>query len=499
MRVRKSAIDRLGLLLLSAAAWMGGCGGPQDPDVPPSRQGANPPLPTAPPANPVAAPTPGLDPDFQVVPGPLPGDQHFDFPKVLARGQMLRPIVDQRQLALLQSRYDLGNQPTAVTMTRGRPVQGGVRARLPEGVTWDALSAMSPEQIKTRGLFPAGFLPLPHPNQDEGGMVLPKPTIDEIRAQTARDLQRFDLDFDLPDHLLPEFPPAIFLTTRPDLGDVSQGKVVTFANFYELFKNILTPKQLDGLRLLLTPFPQQQFNLTDDRRTVEPSQGIACLECHINGHTNGATHLVQDIRPQEMRNRVDTPTLRGVNIQRLFGSQRALMTVEDFTEFEQRGAYFDGDTVSAQKKGMNVLDRGEQVHPMAEIQRMLDFPPAPKLDIYGHLDPKKATAAELRGEALFNGKARCVSCHPAPFYTDLLMHDLAVDRFFTHRRINSLVTKPDGPIKTFPLRGIKESPPYFHDGRLLTLDDTIEFFNLILQTRLNTQQKKDLLAFLLVL
>ena len=49
-----------------------------------------------------------------------------------------------------------------------------------------------------------------------------------------------------------------------------------------------------------------------------------------------------DIRPQEFRHRLDTPSLRGVNIQRLFGSQRALKSIEDFTEFEQRAAYFDG-------------------------------------------------------------------------------------------------------------------------------------------------------------
>ncbi len=84
------------------------------------------------------------------------------------------------------------------------------------------------------------------------------------------------------------------------------------------------PKQLDGLRLLLTPFPQQQFNATADRRSAKPSQGVACFDCHANGHTNAATHLVGDIRPQALRHRIDTPTLRGVNIQRLFGSQRAL-------------------------------------------------------------------------------------------------------------------------------------------------------------------------------
>ena len=53
-------------------------------------------------------------------------------------------------------------------------------------------------------------------------------------------------------------------------------------------------------------------------------KGVACFDCHVNGHTSAATHLVGDIRPQSHRRRIDTPSLRGVNIQRLFGSQRAL-------------------------------------------------------------------------------------------------------------------------------------------------------------------------------
>src|SRR5260370_32932122 len=69
-----------------------------------------------------------------------------------------------------------------------------------------------------------------------------------------------------------------------------------------------------------------------DRRSEKPSMGVACFDCHANGSTNGATHLVGDIRPQEFRHRIETPALRGVNIQRLFGSQRALKTVEDCTE-----------------------------------------------------------------------------------------------------------------------------------------------------------------------
>src|SRR5207253_1108832 len=117
------------------------------------------------------------------------------------------------------------------------------------------------------------------------------------------------------------------------------------------------------------------------------------------------THLVWDIRPQPFRHRIDTPSLRGVNIQRLFGSQRALKSVEDFTEFEQRAAYFDGDPVTATKKGVNILERGSQVHFMAEFQELLD-------------------------------------------------------------------------------------------GRLLTLEDTVEFFNVVLGVKLSEAEKKDLVAFL---
>jgi cytochrome c peroxidase len=420
-----------------------------------------------------------------------------DFPTVMQKMSAAKPEIMQRQQNLLSERYDLSDRPAqGVTMGRGKAVQGGVRVKLPAGVTWQQLAATPPDQIRNKGLFPKGFLPLPHPNHPEGGMVFPHFEIEEVKQQEGRDLTRFDLDFDLPDQFLPEFPAAIYLTTRPDLGDVSQGKLVTNQNYYELFRGILNPKQLEGLRLLLTPFPQQQFNLTADRRSAKPSMGVACFDCHANGHSNGATHLVGDIRPQEFRHRIETPSLRGVNIERLFGSQRALKTVEDFTEFEQRAAYFDGDPVIATKKGVNVLERGSQVHFMSEFQELLDFPPAPKLTVMGKLDPAKASPAELHGQEVFFGKGQCSSCHEPPYYTDNSMHNLQAERFYKFQVVNHMVAGADGPIKTFPLRGIKDSPPYMHDGRLLTLDDTVEFFNLILGTKLTDQEKKDLVSFL---
>lgn len=420
-----------------------------------------------------------------------------EFTAIMSRMSAAKPAIMKRQQALLEERYDLSNRPAkGETMSRGKAIQEGVRVKLRKGATWEKLAQMSPEEMSAQDLFPLGFMPLPHPNHPEGGMIFPKFHIDEVKKQEERDLTRFDLDFDLPDHVLPEFPPPIFLTTRPDLGDVSKGKLVTIENFFELFNGILNPKQLEGLRLLVTPFAQQQFNQTEDRRSARPHRGVMCFECHANGHTNGAAHLVGDIRPQEFRHRIETPTLRGVNIQRLFGSQRALKSVEDFTEFEQRAAYFDGDPVIATKKGVNILDRGSQVHFMAEFQALLDFPPAPKLGVDGKLHPKRASQAELRGQTLFFDKAKCGTCHPAPYYSDNLMHNLRTERFFKPRTINGMMASADGPIKTFPLRGIKDSPPYLHDGRLMTLEDTVEFFNLILELALTPQEKSDLVAFM---
>lgn len=423
-----------------------------------------------------------------------------DFGTMVKRLQKDKPAFAKRQQDLLIERYDLADRPAqGVTMSKGKPVQEGVRVRLSKDITWEKLAAMSPEDIKSKNLWPAGFYPLPHPHHEAGGMIFPQALIDETKLQTGRDLTRFDLDFDFPKHLVPEFPAPIYLTTRSDLGDVSRGQLVTLNNYYGLFKDIVNPKQLEGLRLLVTPFPQAQFNATDDRRSLHASQGVACFDCHANGHTNAATHTVGDIRPNEHRHRIDTPTLRGVNVQQLFGSQRALKTVEDFTEFEQRAAYFDGDPAQATRKGVNILERGSQVHFMSEFESILDFPPAPKLNVMGKLNPAKASETELRGQALFFGKAQCSSCHTPPHYTDNTMHNLRVERFFNEKIINGRKASADGPIKTFPLRGIKDSPPYLHDDRLLTLDDTVEFFNLVLELKLNDREKKDLVAFLRVL
>ena len=390
-----------------------------------------------------------------------------------------KPQLMQRHMQLLNERFNLsGKVDKTATMSGGKPIPIGPTAKLKGGTSWQSLGNLSAQEIKQKGIFP--YLPLPHVSPGGGGLVVPGEQL-----KTHPELVRFDMEFDLPEAYLPEFPAPLYLISRPDLGDVSGGDEITINNYYDKLNGILTPFQLDGIRLLLTPVAQQQFNVTADRKADIAQDAVACFTCHVNGHSSGVFHLNPDNRPQETRFRIDTPSLRGVNIQHFFGSKRALRTLEDFSEVEAKTAYFDGDPVIALKKGARRFTR-EEIAAMAAMQNMIAFPPAPKLSIHGTLDAAKASQSELRGEAIFS--RACASCHTPPYYTDNSAHDLQVERFYEGRA--------EGLIKTFPLRGIKDSPPYLHDGRLLTLEDSVEFFNLVLELKLNTTEKVDLVAFL---
>lgn len=396
-----------------------------------------------------------------------------------------RPAVVKRANALLAERYDLsGKVDPSVKMSGGKkPVPVGPTARL-KGISWDQLAALTPAEIKRRGVFP--YPPMQHPLEPAGGGALFPPS----QLRTHPEFDRVDAAFDIPDAYLPEFPPPMFLTTHPELGDVSKGQEIGLDNYYALLGNVLAPLQLDGLRLLVVITPTQQFNQTEDRATWATSDGVSCFSCHINGHTTGQFHRAPDLRPAADRTRLETPTLRGMFAHRTFGSKRNIRTLEDFSEVEANTAYFDGDDTAAQRKGARRFNR-QEIAAMAAFQNIIDFPPAPKLLPLGDLDPAQGTPAELRGEALFRGKARCQTCHPTEYFIDNMSHDLRVERFYAGR--------PEGIFKTFSLRGIKDTPPYLHDGRLLTLEDTVEFFNLVLGTKLSAAEKHDLVAYLRVL
>jgi cytochrome c peroxidase len=407
-------------------------------------------------------------------------DLDMPFAEFKRRMERQRPEVDRRARHVLESRFDLTCRTRpGVVMSRGKPQPIGPAARLPKGVaSWEEYAALAPAAIREADTFP--WKPLDHPLHSTAHMIFP-PAWTRVHPEH----ERFDVGFDIPDCFLPEFPPPLYLTTHAELGDVTRGVEITYANYFEMFNGILTPEQLEGLRLLVTPFQTTWFNVTHHRVTAAPSQGVACLSCHVNGHTNGAFELAPDSRPNYARLRVDTPTMRGNHSQLLFSSKRSIRTMDHFAEVEE---YFDGDTAMLAAIGGRTLQKA-QTNRMGDFNALIDFPPAPKLGVLNRLIPELATPAELRGEALFNGKAQCAACHPAvTHFTDNAMHDLKLERFYDGR--------PEGPIKTFPLRGIKDSPPYLHDGRVLTLEDAVELFDIVLGTRLAAEEKRDLVAYL---
>jgi cytochrome c peroxidase len=395
------------------------------------------------------------------------------------RAQKPQLMADIR--AYMASRYDFsGRALPGVSMTRGKPIMRGPVARVAASLTFDELGRLKPDEIKRRDLFP--YKPLAHPLQTTAHMVFP-PAWTKVHPEHTR----IDVDLDIPDEYLPEFPPPMFLTTHKELGDVTRGKEVTLQNYFQMFNGLLTPEQMEGLKELLRPTPTTWFNQTEFRVTREPSSGVTCFSCHVNGHTNGAIALAPDSRPNQARLRVDTPSLRGNFDLMQFSSKRSIRSMDHFSEVEE---YFDGDQGMMIAIGPRAAQR-QVTNRMGDFNAILDFPPAPKLSPLMRLVSDGRPSAELRGEALFHGKAQCFVCHYGPAFTDDYMHDLQVERFYSGR--------PEGPIKTFPLRGIKDSPPYLHDGRAPTLHDAVEFFNLVLALQLTSQEKEDLVAFLLCL
>ncbi len=393
-----------------------------------------------------------------------------------------RPTLMADVAEYMASRFDFhGTAMPDRFMSGGKPIMAGPVARLRDDAdSYEALAELSPEQIREKGLFP--YPPLAHPLQSTAHMVFPDTWI-----AVHPEHERIDVGHDFPDAYLPEFPPPLFLTTHKELGDVAQGREITLENYYEIFDGLLTAEQMEGLKELLRPSPTTWFNQTTHRLTLEPSTGVACLDCHVNGHANGAFALGPDARPNMARLRVDTPSMRGNYDLMQLSSKRSIRSMDHFAEVEE---YFDGDPGMQQAIGPRAAQR-QVTNRMGDFNAIIDFPPAPKLGPLMKLIPAKASEQELRGEALFHGKAQCATCHAGPAFVDDYLHDLQVERFYLGR--------PEGPIKTFPLRGIKDSPPYLHDGRAPTLADAVEFFNLVLELHLTREEKADLVAYLLCL
>jgi len=121
-------------------------------------------------------------------------------------------------------------------------------------------------------------------------------------------------------------------------------------------------------------------------------------------------------------------------------------------------------------------------------QLVLDAPTPPA----GSFD----SAAAARGKTVFEGPAKCATCHVPPLYTDAgwNMHsnaEIGIDDFQASR-------SPDGKYRTTPLRGLfaHAKGGFYHDGRFATLDDVVAHYDTALALGLTAGQQSDLVEYL---
>jgi cytochrome c peroxidase len=103
------------------------------------------------------------------------------------------------------------------------------------------------------------------------------------------------------------------------------------------------------------------------------------------------------------------------------------------------------------------------------------------------------TAAD-RGQALFNSKAKCASCHASPLFADNVLHtgaEIGIDDFEAQR-------SPTGKYRTMPLPGLftKLKGGFYHDGRFATLNDVVNHYNNHFSLNLSSSEKQDLVEYL---
>lgn len=100
-----------------------------------------------------------------------------------------------------------------------------------------------------------------------------------------------------------------------------------------------------------------------------------------------------------------------------------------------------------------------------------------------------------RGRSLFDGAARCSTCHVGTLFTDVnkgVLHtpaEVGQDPAYAARSVT-------GKYRTTPLRGLAQHSPYFHDGSAATLLDVVNHYNSLFSLNLSAAQKADLVAYL---
>ncbi len=226
------------------------------------------------------------------------------------------------------------------------------------------------------------------------------------------------------------------------------------------------------------------------RPDLAKARWISCNTCHIEGEHDGRTWLVQYIgtvppgaTPIITRNTTSLLGMVETYPLRWSAEWNESADSEFSVRFEQFGTGLIHDGEMNPTLGPPNQGRSYDLDSLAAFIDSLAVPTR----------THTLTPAESRGKAIFeSAETRCASCHLAPLYTDLKVHDVgtadAYGEWF-------------GPLMDTPtLRFLYDSAPYLHDGSAVTLRDVLTIKNPNdehgVTSHLTEQELDDLIAFL---
>jgi hypothetical protein len=171
-------------------------------------------------------------------------------------------------------------------------------------------------------------------------------------------------------------------------------------------------------------------------------------------------------------------------------------------EMNGQGIFYDARLDNASQ--YPVAARARLGHKKSEVDMITSKLPALhfyQLALPAPKPPEGSFNAEAakRGEAIFNAKAKCATCHVPPLYTEPgnnlhKAEDIGIDAFQSSR-------SPERLYRTAPLRALWSMDKihkggFYHDGRFATLNDVVAHYNTFLKLGLTEAEVNDLIEYL---
>ncbi|MEB3238339.1 MAG: cytochrome c peroxidase [Candidatus Sericytochromatia bacterium] len=257
----------------------------------------------------------------------------------------------------------------------------------------------------------------------------------------------------------------------------------------------------------ITPVPSAEFALGErlfGDPTLSSNGKMSCASCHQDALGGGdGLKLGIDKDGKELPRHV--PTIWNTAFNTLFnwdGSADSLEAQHLLVFTRPREFATTGDAVTATLRVSNAYVQDFQavygsapddllarkavaayvrahVSPAGRNPDNTPNPTAAPFDRWVLGDDNAMTADQIRGLAIFTGKANCAACHNGPLFTDNKFHNIGFDEFGTgdpgRRGVTGLATD-QGAFKTPGLRNVAQTAPYFHNGSQPDLFSAVHFY-----------------------